>query len=93
MLHEEFARWFYFTVQLSIVLELHDTVIDPAFLTVHVSVQIDGILSIYMEYMCEGSIHKLLQKNGPFNEYAIRRCTAQILSGLAYLHERKIAHR
>ena len=63
------------------------------FLIVHVSVQIDGILSIYMEYMSESSIHKLLQKNGPFNEYAIRRCTAQILSGLAYLHGRKIAHR
>jgi len=62
------------------------------FLIVHVSVQIDGILSIYMEYMSEGSIHRLL-KDGPFNENRIRHCTAQILSGLAYLHERKIAHR
>ncbi|KAG2621800.1 hypothetical protein PVAP13_3NG305800 [Panicum virgatum] len=53
---------------------------------------IGGILSIYMEYMSEGSIHRLL-KDGPFNEDRIRHCTAQILSGLAYLHERKIAHR
>ncbi|RLM70328.1 hypothetical protein C2845_PM17G08730 [Panicum miliaceum] len=51
-----------------------------------------GKLSIYMEYMSEGSIHKLL-KDGPFNENRIRHCTVQILFGLAYLHGRKIAHR
>ncbi|PAN21607.1 hypothetical protein PAHAL_3G479700 [Panicum hallii] len=52
----------------------------------------DGILSIYMEYMPKGSIHKLL-KDGPFKENTIRHCTAQILSGLAYLHAMEIAHR
>jgi mitogen-activated protein kinase kinase kinase 3 len=52
----------------------------------------DGILSIYMEYMPAGSIHKLL-KDGPFKENTIRHCTAQILSGLAYLHAMQIAHR
>ena len=58
----------------------------------HVSVQTDGILSIYMEYMSEGSILKLL-KGGPFNENRIRHCTAQILSGLGYMHGMEIAHR
>jgi len=59
---------------------------------VHISVQTDGILSIYMEYMSEGSIHRLL-KDGPFNENKIRHCTAQILSGLGYMHGMEIAHR
>ena len=58
----------------------------------HFSVQTDGILSIYMEYMSEGSIPKLL-KAGPFNENRIRHCTAQILSGLGYMHGMEIAHR
>jgi mitogen-activated protein kinase kinase kinase 3 len=44
-----------------------------------------------MEYMPAGSIHKLL-KDGPFKENTIRHCTAQILSGLAYLHAMQIAH-
>jgi len=46
-----------------------------------------------MEYVSEGSIHVLLGKHGPFKESMIRNYTAQILSGLAYLHERTHIHR
>jgi len=64
-----------------------------AFLIVYVSVQTNAALSIYMEYVSEGSIHVLLGKHGPFKESLIRNYTAQILSGLAYLHERRLIHR
>ena len=64
-----------------------------AFLIVYVSVQTNAALSIYMEYVSEGSIHVLLGKHGPFKESMIRNYTAQILSGLACLHERRHIHR
>ena len=54
-----------------------------AFLIVYVSVQTNAALSIYMEYVSEGSIHVLLGKHGPFKESLIRNYTALILSGLA----------
>jgi len=57
------------------------------------SILTNTALSIYMEYVSEGSIHVLLGKHGPFKESMIRNCTAQILSGLAYLHERRHIHR
>ncbi|GAB2226150.1 hypothetical protein Droror1_Dr00021943 [Drosera rotundifolia] len=50
-------------------------------------------LSVYMEYVSGGSIHKLLQQYGPFKEPVIKNYTRQILSGLAYLHSRKTVHR
>ncbi|CAL4968834.1 unnamed protein product [Urochloa decumbens] len=53
----------------------------------------DEALSIYIEYVSGGSIHKLLRDYGPFKEPVIRNYTRQILSGLAYLHGRKTVHR
>ncbi|KAL5213537.1 hypothetical protein ABZP36_024384 [Zizania latifolia] len=53
----------------------------------------DEALSIYLEYVSGGSIHKLLREYGPFKEPVIRNYTRQILSGLAYLHGRNTAHR
>ncbi|CAD6244144.1 unnamed protein product [Miscanthus lutarioriparius] len=53
----------------------------------------DEALSIYLEYVSGGSIHKLLRDYGPFREPVIRNYTRQILSGLAYLHGRKTVHR
>ncbi|PUZ76086.1 hypothetical protein GQ55_1G262600 [Panicum hallii var. hallii] len=53
----------------------------------------DEALSIYLEYVSGGSIHKLLRDYGPFKEPVIRNYTRQILSGLAYLHGRKTVHR
>ncbi|KAM3298912.1 hypothetical protein ACQJBY_040415 [Aegilops geniculata] len=50
-------------------------------------------LSVYLEFVSGGSIHKLLQEYGPFGEAVLRNYTAQILSGLAYLHGRNTVHR
>ncbi|KAL8477548.1 hypothetical protein ACS0TY_029732 [Phlomoides rotata] len=50
-------------------------------------------LSVYLEYVSGGSIHKLLQEYGPFAEPVIQNYTRQILSGLAYLHGRNTVHR
>ncbi|WVZ52941.1 hypothetical protein U9M48_003940 [Paspalum notatum var. saurae] len=50
-------------------------------------------LSVYLEYVSGGSIHKLIQEYGPFGEAVLRNYTAQILSGLAYLHGRNTVHR
>ncbi|KAL5993013.1 hypothetical protein ACLOJK_013933 [Asimina triloba] len=53
----------------------------------------DDTLSVYLEYVSGGSIHKLLQEYGPFKEPVIQSYTAQILSGLAYLHAKNTVHR
>ncbi|XP_072969741.1 mitogen-activated protein kinase kinase kinase 3-like isoform X2 [Typha angustifolia] len=53
----------------------------------------DDTLSVYLEYVSGGSIHKLLREYGPFKEPVIRNYTGQILSGLAYLHGRSTVHR
>ncbi|XP_022963017.1 mitogen-activated protein kinase kinase kinase 3-like isoform X1 [Cucurbita moschata] len=50
-------------------------------------------LSVYLEYISGGSIHKLLQEYGAFKEPVIRNYTRKILSGLAYLHGRNTVHR
>ncbi|KAJ6740977.1 MAP KINASE KINASE KINASE SSK2-RELATED-RELATED [Salix purpurea] len=50
-------------------------------------------LSVYLEYVSGGSIHKLLQEYGAFTEPVIQNYTRQILSGLAYLHGRNTVHR
>ncbi|KAL5752148.1 hypothetical protein ACOSQ2_022655 [Xanthoceras sorbifolium] len=50
-------------------------------------------LSVYLEYVSGGSIHKLLQEYGPFREPVIQTYTRQILLGLAYLHARNTVHR
>lgn len=55
--------------------------------------QVDGTLSVYLEYVSGGSIYKLLQEYGPFKEPVIQSYTRQILSGLAYLHGRNTIHR
>ncbi|KAE8676549.1 Mitogen-activated protein kinase kinase kinase YODA [Hibiscus syriacus] len=50
-------------------------------------------LSIYLEYVSGGSIHKLLQEYGSLKEPVNENYTRQILSGLAYLHGRNTVHR
>lgn len=50
-------------------------------------------LSVYLEYVSGGSIHKLLQEYGSFSEPVIQNYTRQIISGLAYLHGRNTVHR
>lgn len=53
----------------------------------------EDALSVYLEYVSGGSIHKLLQEYGAFKEPVIQNYTRQILSGLAYLHGRNTVHR
>ncbi|XP_058089758.1 mitogen-activated protein kinase kinase kinase 3-like isoform X2 [Magnolia sinica] len=53
----------------------------------------EGALSVYLQYVSGGSIHKLLQEYGAFKEPVIQNYTAQILSGLAYLHGKNTVHR
>ncbi|GAB4848235.1 hypothetical protein Ancab_002902 [Ancistrocladus abbreviatus] len=53
----------------------------------------EDTLSVYLEYVSGGSIHKLLQEYGAFKEPVIKNYTRQILSGLAYLHSRNTMHR
>lgn len=55
--------------------------------------QAGDTLSVYLEYISGGSIHKLLQEYGPFKEPVIQNYTRQILCGLAYLHSRTTVHR
>jgi hypothetical protein len=50
-------------------------------------------LYIYLEYVSGGSIHKLLQEYGAFQEPVVRKYTRQILCGLAYLHNQNTVHR
>ncbi|XP_073159481.1 mitogen-activated protein kinase kinase kinase 3-like [Henckelia pumila] len=50
-------------------------------------------LSVYLEYVSGGSIHKLLQEYGAFGEPVIQNYTRQILSGLSYLHGKNTVHR
>ncbi|KAK6125580.1 hypothetical protein DH2020_040673 [Rehmannia glutinosa] len=54
---------------------------------------IEERLSVYLEYVSGGSIHKLLQEYGAFGEPVIQNYTRQILAGLAYLHGRNTVHR
>ncbi|XRB05940.1 mitogen-activated protein kinase kinase kinase [Pycnococcus provasolii] len=50
-------------------------------------------LYIFLEYVPGGSIASLLARFGRFEESVIRVYTRQILSGLAYLHAMRTAHR
>ena len=50
-------------------------------------------LSVYLKFVSDSSIHKLLQEYGAFNEPVIQNYTRQIVPGLAYLHGRNTVHR
>jgi len=55
--------------------------------------QSEGLMYLFMEYVPGGSIASMLAQFGVFAEELIRIYLAQILNGVAYLHERKIIHR
>ncbi|KAH0448957.1 hypothetical protein IEQ34_022757 [Dendrobium chrysotoxum] len=54
---------------------------------------VDGTLSVYLEHVSGDSIYMLLQEYGSFGEPIIKNYTAQILSGLVYLHGKNTVHR
>ncbi|OAY65666.1 Mitogen-activated protein kinase kinase kinase YODA [Ananas comosus] len=79
--------------QLSQEISLLSQLSHPNIVQYYGSELADDTLSVYLEFVSGGSIHKLLQQYGPFAEPVIRSYTAQILSGLAYLHGRSTVHR
>ena len=50
-------------------------------------------VSLLMEYVKGGSIHRLILKQGAVQEKDVSTFCQQILEGLVYLHENKIVHR
>ncbi|XP_010912615.1 mitogen-activated protein kinase kinase kinase 3 isoform X2 [Elaeis guineensis] len=79
--------------QLSQEITLLSQLSHPNIVQYYSSEMAEDTLSVYLEYVSGGSIHKLLQDYGPFREPVIRSYTGQILSGLAYLHGRNTVHR
>lgn len=79
--------------QLSQEISLLSQLTHPNIVQYYGSELVEDTLSVYLEYVSGGSVHKLLQEYGPFSEPVIRSYAAQILAGLAYLHGRNTVHR
>ncbi|KAG9457292.1 hypothetical protein H6P81_001800 [Aristolochia fimbriata] len=79
--------------QLNQEISLLSQLSHPNIVRYHGSELAEDTLSVYLEYVSGGSIHKLLQEYGPFKEPVIQSYAGQILSGLAYLHGRNTVHR
>ncbi|MFS7999066.1 putative mitogen-activated protein kinase kinase kinase STE-STE11 family [Helianthus anomalus] len=55
---------------------------------------VDDRFCIYLEYVHPGPINKYVREHcGAMTESVVRNFTRHILSGLAYLHSKKIVHR
>ncbi|XP_028756654.1 mitogen-activated protein kinase kinase 9-like [Neltuma alba] len=52
-----------------------------------------GDVGILLEYMDLGTLDTLLKNNGTFSESQLAAVARQVLSGLSYLHDKKIIHR
>ncbi|XP_067027287.1 mitogen-activated protein kinase kinase kinase 1-like isoform X1 [Acropora muricata] len=52
-----------------------------------------GHFNIFLEWMPGGSITKLLQRYGPFDERIVISYSKQVLQGVAYLHQNQVIHR
>ena len=48
---------------------------------------------LFMELCVEGSLEALVATSGALEEHTVRRYTAQLVSAVAELHARAIAHR
>ena len=65
----------------------------PNLLRLYGAVEEDCQLNIFVEWMAGGSISRLLEKHGAFNETVIVKYSQQILQGVDYLHSFGILHR
>ncbi|KAJ6797299.1 mitogen-activated protein kinase kinase kinase 3-like [Iris pallida] len=83
----------FFSILSNIEITLLSQLSHPNIVQYFGSELVDDTLSVYLEYVSGGSIHKLLQEYGPFREPVIRSYARQIISGLAYLHGRNTIHR
>ncbi|KAF5745134.1 mitogen-activated protein kinase kinase kinase YODA [Tripterygium wilfordii] len=79
--------------QLNQEINLLNQLSHPNIVRYHGSELGEEALSVYLEYVSGGSIHKLLEEYGAFKEPVIQNYTRQIVSGLAYLHGRNTVHR
>ncbi|RDY07119.1 Mitogen-activated protein kinase kinase kinase 3, partial [Mucuna pruriens] len=79
--------------QLNQEINLLNQLSHPNIVQYYGSELVEGSLSVYLEYVSGGSIHKLLQEYGSFKEPVIQNYTRKIVSGLAYLHGRNTVHR
>jgi serine/threonine protein kinase len=50
-------------------------------------------LLIFLEYMPQGSLRRVINKFGTLNRDVVRRYTAQLIDGLVYLHSHGVIHR
>ncbi len=65
----------------------------PNLIRFYGAVEEDAQLNIFIEWMPGGSVSRLLEKHGAFNDYVILKYTYQILQGLDFLHLNGIMHR
>ncbi|KAG8381307.1 hypothetical protein BUALT_Bualt06G0108800 [Buddleja alternifolia] len=79
--------------QLEIEIALLSSLRHPNIVQYYGSQMLGDNFYIYFEYVSGGSIYGILEQYGRLGESAIRSYTQQILSGLAYLHSKSIAHR
>ena len=54
---------------------------------------LDGYLCITMEYIAKGSMRTYIINNGELSSELAKQCLFDILTGISYLHSKKIIHR
>ena len=73
--------------------ELMACLSHPNVLRLYGAVQEGTQLNVFVEWMAGGSVSRLLEKHGVFNEPVILKYAKQVLQGLDYLHSFGILHR
>ena len=73
--------------------KIYENLNHPNIIKYIFSEQISSYYFLYLEYIPGGSIKNMIEQFGGFNEILIKKYTKQILSGLKYLHDKKIIHR
>ena len=73
--------------------KIYENLNHPNIIKYIFSEQISSYYFLYLEYIPGGSIKNMIEQFGGFNEILIKKYTKLILSGLKYLHDKKIIHR